>query len=90
LSSFSEAVGFSSPLGVRTSDCASSSACLRWGVDLALQLVAGELVGDVLTHDQPAVALRIGEAGAELLCGLELLGGEARITGGVKGVAWRK
>ncbi len=57
-----------------------------------LREVAGELVGDVLTHDQPAVALRIGEAGAELLCGLELLGGEARITGGVKGnanVAWR-
>jgi len=36
------------------------------GVDHALQVVAGELVGDVLAHDQPGVALRVGEAGVEL------------------------
>jgi len=62
------------------------------GVDLAVQVVAGELFGAVPPHDQPFVAVRARQTGAEVLRGLELLGREARSTTGARGnanVAWR-
>lgn len=90
-SSSSEAVGFSSALAPNLELCVDLGMPAV-GVDLALQVVAGELFGAVPPHDQPFVAVRARQTGAEVLRGLELLGREARSTTGARGnanVAWR-
>ncbi len=85
-SSSSEAVGFSSALAPNLELCVDLGMPAV-GVDLALQVVAGELFGAVPPHDQPVVAVRARQTGAEVLRGLELLGREARITTGARGNA---
>jgi hypothetical protein len=90
-SSSSEAVGFSSALAPNLELCVDLGMPAV-GVDLAVQVVAGELFGAVPPHDQPFVAVRARQTGAEVLRGLELLGREARSTTGARGnanVAWR-
>ena len=82
--SSSEAGGFSSALAPNLELCVDLGMPAV-GVDLALQVVAGELFGAVPPHDQPVVAVRARQTGAEVLRGLELLGREARSTTGARG-----